>query len=351
MPTADYTQEELTAPTAAPFVVGESLAVDLMWAMLLKPAADEGAYPFRAARFADAPGLPGRIRDFWADDEECFTEIVLVADRVGALFEEDPDRLWSALADSAALPPRYEPLTSETDEAQIRFRDRLERLYRDPDLREGWIALLRDVWAAISPLRGAEGAQETAAAVWRYRSKLPPAGSYSDLAPLVDSNCDFHGLLPRLVADAVASGHEILVIPSWIARKAYVLTLPERLLWSPAVPARPVGPSDDTRRRARLYKALGDPTRLAIFEAIAQRSRTVGELAAELGVAQPTVSNHVRILRDAGLLTHIEGDGRRLAPDTAAYDRFLREARGAVLQAAVLAVLGPERPFERDGLG
>jgi DNA-binding transcriptional ArsR family regulator len=47
---------------------------------------------------------------------------------------------------------------------------------------------------------------------------------------------------------------------------------------------------------------LGDPTRRAIFERLAQRPRSVGELAEELPVSRPAVSQHLRALKDAGLV-------------------------------------------------
>jgi DNA-binding transcriptional ArsR family regulator len=49
--------------------------------------------------------------------------------------------------------------------------------------------------------------------------------------------------------------------------------------------------------------ALGDATRRAIFERLAQRPRAVGELARELPVSRPAVSQHLRVLRDAGLVS------------------------------------------------
>ena len=49
--------------------------------------------------------------------------------------------------------------------------------------------------------------------------------------------------------------------------------------------------------------ALGDPTRRTIFERLARRPMAVGELAGELPVSRPAVSQHLRVLLDAGLLT------------------------------------------------
>lgn len=48
--------------------------------------------------------------------------------------------------------------------------------------------------------------------------------------------------------------------------------------------------------------ALGDPTRKAIFELLVDRPRAVVELATELPVSRPAVSQHLRVLKDAGLV-------------------------------------------------
>jgi DNA-binding transcriptional ArsR family regulator len=64
--------------------------------------------------------------------------------------------------------------------------------------------------------------------------------------------------------------------------------------------------------------ALGDPTRRAIFERLREGPRAVGELAETLPVSRPAVSQHLKVLKDAGLvLDRKEGTRRlyRLAPD------------------------------------
>jgi DNA-binding transcriptional ArsR family regulator len=48
--------------------------------------------------------------------------------------------------------------------------------------------------------------------------------------------------------------------------------------------------------------ALGDPTRRAIFERLAERPWAVGELARELPVSRPAVSQHLKVLKQAGLV-------------------------------------------------
>jgi DNA-binding transcriptional ArsR family regulator len=60
------------------------------------------------------------------------------------------------------------------------------------------------------------------------------------------------------------------------------------------------------------WTALGDPTRLAIVECLAQRPYAVGELAAELPVSRPAVSQALKVLKDAGLVTERASGTRRI---------------------------------------
>ena len=58
--------------------------------------------------------------------------------------------------------------------------------------------------------------------------------------------------------------------------------------------------------------ALGDPTRRQVFELLRRGPRSVGDLAAQLPVSRPAVSQHLRILEDAGLARHTRHGTRHL---------------------------------------
>ncbi len=62
----------------------------------------------------------------------------------------------------------------------------------------------------------------------------------------------------------------------------------------------------------RLFAALADPTRRSIFEQISERPQTVGALAAGLPVSRPAVSQHLKLLKDAGLVTDEARGTRRI---------------------------------------
>jgi DNA-binding transcriptional ArsR family regulator len=90
------------------------------------------------------------------------------------------------------------------------------------------------------------------------------------------------------------------------------------------------------------FSALADPTRREIFERLARRARPVGELADELPVSRPAVSQHLKVLRDAGLVSDTKEGSRRLYrvnPQGVAgmrryLDRFWSDALGAFEAAA-----------------
>jgi DNA-binding transcriptional ArsR family regulator len=96
--------------------------------------------------------------------------------------------------------------------------------------------------------------------------------------------------------------------------------------------------------------ALGDPTRRQLFERLAGGPRPVGELARELPVSRPAVSQHLRVLREAGLVHErregtrhfysVNGDG--LAELRAYFESFWDDALAAFKETA-------EREQEGEG--
>jgi DNA-binding transcriptional ArsR family regulator len=67
-----------------------------------------------------------------------------------------------------------------------------------------------------------------------------------------------------------------------------------------------------TTYRADGLTALGDPTRREIFERLAERPRAVGELAGELPISRPAVSQHLKVLKDAQLVIDTRAGNRRI---------------------------------------
>jgi DNA-binding transcriptional ArsR family regulator len=58
--------------------------------------------------------------------------------------------------------------------------------------------------------------------------------------------------------------------------------------------------------------ALGDPTRREIFERVAERPRAVGDLARGMPVSRPAVSQHLKVLKEAGLVREVAEGSKRI---------------------------------------
>ena len=67
-----------------------------------------------------------------------------------------------------------------------------------------------------------------------------------------------------------------------------------------------------TTYQVEALTALGDPSRRAIFERLADRPRAVGELAGELPISRPAVSQHLKVLKDARLVVDRAVGTRRI---------------------------------------
>jgi DNA-binding transcriptional ArsR family regulator len=95
----------------------------------------------------------------------------------------------------------------------------------------------------------------------------------------------------------------------------------------------------------KVLEALGDPTRRSIVELLIERPRPVGELAAELPVSRPAVSQHLKVLKLSGVVVdRAEGTRRiyRVDPQAVAAMRsYLDRMWDAALAAFAAAV---ERP-------
>ena len=59
------------------------------------------------------------------------------------------------------------------------------------------------------------------------------------------------------------------------------------------------------------FNAVAEPRRREILSYLAPRERPVGDIVVSLGLEQPSVSKHLRVLRDVGLV-HMRRDGRRI---------------------------------------
>lgn len=86
-------------------------------------------------------------------------------------------------------------------------------------------------------------------------------------------------------------------------------------------------------RASEVFEALASVPRLAVLSALKGGTRTVASIQGEVGLSQPAVSNHLVILRRAGLI-EFEQDGK--------YHRYGRTPLAAKLMPAVERILAAE---------
>lgn len=93
---------------------------------------------------------------------------------------------------------------------------------------------------------------------------------------------------------------------------------------------------------AKLFRRLGDPTRLAILQILAAGERRVTDLVAELGTSQPNISGHLACLKDCGLVVD-RPQGRAVYYSLASAELFdvLRAAEGLLASVGQKIALCP----------
>jgi DNA-binding transcriptional ArsR family regulator len=102
----------------------------------------------------------------------------------------------------------------------------------------------------------------------------------------------------------------------------------------------------------RALEALGDPTRRAIFERLVRRPQPVRDLAEALPVSRPAVSQHLKVLRGAGLVTdRAEGTRRiyRIQPEGVAAMRDYLDRMWDTALAAFAEAVEDEESRARKG--
>jgi DNA-binding transcriptional ArsR family regulator len=334
--------EEATGPRTKRVTATASLVTDLSW--LLHVAAGpsmRAKYPRLAEMFEGREDLADRVCNFWSDSsphndssphEDCFTEMQVLAQHADAVGVTDPDVLWSALEEAVATVPLDLEMPSESPEDRETYLDRLRQLRESPALLRSYLELLEEVWAPVDAMwqQALPVIEETG------RQVLAQYERGRSLELLIPQGCDILRVrLPDILARVEAGEQPILFVPCLFFGSSMYLEVSGLVTIGTGVGQGDAVAREQTESVARRLKAVADPTRLAILHSLATASSTVGELAVLFRLAQPTVSMHVKVLRENGLLhSQREGGRLRLSADAGAVELLLDELRQAVLQGA-----------------
>jgi DNA-binding transcriptional ArsR family regulator len=315
--------------TPPPVTVRPSVAVELAWILHSAIRRDFSEdHPALHDMFERAPELRAEIVGLWAEEGQTggagFAELIAVAHHGGILFTDDGDSLLEQLPAACATVPasaKSFPLREETPEDRRLVLHRLARLHRSAAARRTYVEVLGHAWAAASESWDRFGRAAVSASVAAKRDMLAKGAGWRELAK---GACELDAVAREEAA--LGPGGEIVVVPSYFAHVGLLNDLPGLVLIG--VKAADTGAESRARSEAlaRRLRALSDPTRLAILDSLRSGPKTVTELTAAFGLAQPTVSNHVKLLRDSGVVADVrDGTRRHLVVRQDAVDELMTE--------------------------
>ncbi len=263
-----------------------------------------------------------RVQTVWEDGLP-FWELLVVAHEAGALFGplaagEIEERLGAA-CDRVDLEPA---LRSEPEEDRVVILERLARLCGDTRFRRRYLRLLAELWAVIEEEWSSRQLPTITRVAEECRQKEERNQPWQ---PLLRGAETASAILEAGWERAREEGSATIALCAYGG--SLVLDLPGLQLFAMTIKGVSSLDRDRAAQLARRLRALADPTRLVLAEILAHQPRTVGELALDLGVSQPTVSSHVKLLREAGLVTGSDGDRRQLAISGDALADLLTEVR------------------------
>ncbi len=301
--------------------IGASLPVEIFWTA----HALRTGHRYRDVSVLVNPpaGIVHRLNELWGPGgPSCFGEALVIAEQLGVVFTESMDEFAAALRQGAEVDAGL-PLRSETEEDRQAILDRCARLAANAGFRRRYAALAAEVWSLVAETWEQTGRREVQTTAGRLRRDAARA---VDLEELLASQ-HLHEPWLTQAAGAYADGR-LSIAASYFGGKFLAWDLAHTYLIGVQA-----APQDDrtrlrreSQRLASRLKVLSDPTRLAILITLSRRAATVTELAQLFGLAQPTVSAHLKLLREAQLVDGGRETGRAgYAADRRAVTLLLKE--------------------------
>jgi DNA-binding transcriptional ArsR family regulator len=269
-----------------------------------------------------------RVASFWDDGVHGYTELLVIADGTSTLASPRVEPLLNALAGKAHIPLAEDALRTESETDQAAFLKRLRALASRSSVRSRYASLLGAVWKAVGPAWVRDGRPMVNAAARDWSRRIAAGGDLDDI--LSQAHIYFH--YPEMIARLPEK--PVTLSPSYYATLGgHIVDLPSTIHLAASV--GPVEAADAVREQARhlapRLKILGDPTRLAILLILATENRTISDLTKRFAVSQPTISGHVKALREEGMVeAHKTGGRVYYRASMRALEDLVREASRAL---------------------
>ena len=315
-----------------PIRVAPSAPFELMWVMHFAEAQHE-----HKGEFASLEAVRQRFGEDLARLREdglrqYSAELVVLAHRAGALLDTDLDRFFDRLDDAIADQTPVPSLRSESSDEVRVIAERLARLRSDPSLRRRYAGALRELWGAVEPEWRQHGKAAVVAEAARWERALEQGTPYRNLLETTQLWASRPDLDP--LADAAAADGNLILNPCWFGGQIHVVELDGLIYVGRGIRHRDRSDKNLATAVSSSMKALADPTRLNILLCIAREPGSVTDIARRFHLSQPTISGHVQVLREAGLLEE-KSVGRRaiLSASEDGLRRLFSVAEESLLQA------------------
>jgi ArsR family transcriptional regulator, arsenate/arsenite/antimonite-responsive transcriptional repressor len=308
-----------------------SLAVEIDWALTAAHQMGRSHHPLLNDLYFGDPDLADQVRRLWDPDETLsypgHLELSIMAHHGGMLFSTDSDAFLGRLEEMCSLPHRDLALRSETPDDRDRLLRRVEILRSSPNRRRHYVEVLSRVWGALGSAWEVEGLPAVQAGVAGRLALRDRGATWRDFAR---NDCCEGTTLGGLV-EALEPGGEVAVVPAYFTHKGLVVDLPGFVVVGVRMDSSATQARARTEILARQLKSISDPTRLAILDALTREEMTISQIATSFSVSQPTVSNHIKLLREAGVVSATEdGRSRRLAVQPDAVAEILENLQGVL---------------------
>lgn len=294
-----------------------SAVADLAFCLFVveKHAAGRGTWnqPWLAELLAQSPELATRVEGFWQDKGYFeWVELSFIADTAGVLFDDAEDINWPALRRAASGPVEIGELRTEDPEVRRVLEGRLARLRGEPALRDDYFRMLNDLWAFLGPYYRREGRDSAVRLAADIRAQLATTRDFESILP--PSHLARLDKFRPMVAEAEREGRLVFVALGLSGVGSGLLEVPGGMVVSYSYETRkgPEQRREVATRIASQMKLLSDPTRVALLLQMVHGARSITDMARSEGLSQPTVSVHVKSLREAGLLEAQGGRGQKL---------------------------------------
>jgi DNA-binding transcriptional ArsR family regulator len=289
--------------------VSPSAPAELAWLLNLLVQSERYAEPALAELSASV--LPGiaelrrpikeRFERLWGDAAAGCPEVMYVAHQAGSVFDGDLRGLFQWLAAPGSGAKWARGMLAEPEEERPAILKRLGTLRDDARKRHEYREVLVEVWRFAAGAWEREGRKAVAEACAAWEVKVATGAAIEDLVPPRHplTRADQLGF-----DDLFMHRTEFAISPLYFCLSGgHVVDLYEYVhIAVPASDLLPVRKVRDAAFVSDRLRVLAEPTRVHILIQLLSAPSGVMELARALRMSQPTVSGHVKVLRDAGLI-------------------------------------------------